>query len=113
MKIDFKNISFMTDFENGLRKALKMNLMMLLFMDAIFILLKIFGIKPKNMIYLKKPQKKYKYIFIFSMKIYPYILEEEKDEFLDNMENYIKNINNKCFSSFFEYFKKFGAKQIF
>ena len=54
MKIDFKNISFMTDFENRLRKALKMNLMMLLFMDAIFILLKIFGIKPKNMIYLKK-----------------------------------------------------------
>ena len=54
MKIDFKNISFMTDFENGLRKALKMNLMMLLFMDAIFILLKIFGIKPKYMVYLKK-----------------------------------------------------------
>ena len=31
------------------------------------------------------------------MKIYPYISEEEKDEFLDNMENYIKNINNKCY----------------
>ena len=44
------------------------------------------------------------------MKIYPYISEEEKDEFLDNMENYIKNINNKCYRVFMNILKKFGAK---
>ena len=47
------------------------------------------------------------------MKIYTYISEEEKDEFLDNMENYIKNINNKCYRVFMNILKKFGAKQIF
>ena len=40
------------------------------------------------------------------MKMYPYIREEEKDEFLDNMEHYIKNINNKGYLNFFKYFKK-------
>ena len=39
-------------------------------------------------------------------------MEEEKDEFLDNMENYIKNINNKGYLSFFNILKKFRPKQI-
>ena len=47
------------------------------------------------------------------MKIYTYISEEEKDEFLDNMENYIKNINNKCYRVFMNILKKFGENKFF
>ena len=47
------------------------------------------------------------------MKIYPYIMEEEKDEFLNNMEHYIKNINNKGYLSFFKYFKKVWSQTNF
>ena len=47
------------------------------------------------------------------MKMYPYIMEEEKDEFLDNKEHYIKNINNKEYMNFFKNFKKVWAKTNF
>ena len=47
------------------------------------------------------------------MKMYPYIMEGEKGEFLDNMEHYIKNINNKGYLSFFKYFKKVWAQTNF
>jgi hypothetical protein len=113
VKIDFKNISFMTDFENGLMKAFKN-----VFNDApiygcyFHFIINLYD-KAKKYGLFKKALKKYTYIIIISMKMYPYISEEEKDKFLDNMKNYIKNINNKCYSSFFEYFKKVWGKTNF
>ena len=113
VKIDFKKISFMTDFENGLRKALKN-----VFNDApiygcYFHFIKNLWYKAKKYGLFKKALKKCKYIIIFSMKLYPYFSEEEMDLFLGDMENYIKNINNKCYLSFFEYFKKVWGKTNF
>ena len=49
IKLDYSKVSFMTDFEKGLRKSLKMYLLEQKFMVAIFILLKIYGKKQKNL----------------------------------------------------------------
>ena len=48
------------------------------------------------------------------MKLFPYIKENMKEEYLNNMEKYIKTLENKeKYISFFNYFKKIGLLLIF
>ena len=113
VKIDFKNISFMSDFEKGLRKALNDVFSDTPIYGCYFHFVKNIWDKSKKFGLFKKASKKNTYIIIFAiMKMYPYIMEGEKDEFLDNMEHFIKNINNKDYFCFLNILKKFGPKQI-
>ena len=47
------------------------------------------------------------------MKMYPYLPNDEKKAFLENMEKYTKNLNNNKYYSFFKYFKRVWAKEEF
>ena len=69
--------------------------------------------KAKQLGLFKRDLRKTTFIIIFSMKMYPYLPEDEKQNFLGKMEKYAKNINNNKYFSFFNYFKKVLIKEEF
>ena len=59
--------------------------------------------KSEKKWFIEKKLKKTTFILIFGMKIYPYISEAEKPEFINNMNKYVNNISkdNKSYITFF------------
>ena len=107
IKLDYNIVSFMTDFEKGLRKSLKKVFVGAKIYGCYFHFIKNLWEKAKRCGLFSKILKKGTFILIFSMKLFPYIKENIKEEYLNNMEKYIKTLENKeKYISFFNYFKK-------
>ena len=78
---------------------------------AIFIWLKLYGLKIKKYKSCKKTILKETIILIFSFKIYPYIPKDQRDEYINQIENNFKSKPN--FGRLIIYFKKNWAKTNF
>lgn len=83
----------MTDFERGMQKALKEIFYETPLYGCYFHFIKNLWEKQKSR-YFQKELNKTTNIIFFSMKIFPYIPESEKEYFLDKMETFINNTNN-------------------
>ena len=87
IEIDFKKISIMTDFERGIRKALKEVFDGKPLYDCYFHFIKNLWEKEKQFGLFKRDLRKTTSIIIFSMKMYPYLIRE----LITSVNGFVKN----------------------
>ena len=87
IEVDFKKISIMTDFERGIRKALKEVFDGKPLYDCYFHFIKNLWEKAKQFGLFKRDLRKTTSIIIFSMKMYPYLIRE----LITSVNGFIKN----------------------
>ena len=109
--VNFKKIIFTADFERGLRKALIDSFPNSEILGCYFHMIKALWIKAKKYKLCKKALFKETIILIFSFKIYPYIPKDQRDDYINQIENNFKSKPN--FERLIIYFKKNWAKTNF
>ena len=105
INIDEKNIRFICDFEKSLIKSIntefsksKLNGCFFHYVKALWKKAKILGLTKFNLLKNTK-------IIIFGMKIYPFILQKNKEIFIKEIYDYANSIDNS-YKNFTNYFKK-------
>jgi len=111
LEINFKKMFIMMDFEKPSRKAIKDIFPECNLMGCFFHFSKALWNKAKKKGLLKKEYFKKTYTLIFSLKIYIFIRESEKEEYLKEIKNYFKE--NQKFKSLIDYFEKYWSKNNF
>ena len=96
----------MMDFEKPARKAIKAIFPECNLLGCFFHFQRPYGVRPKKKAFKKRIFYKNIY-FIFSLKIYIFIRESEKKEYLKEIKNYFRE--NKKFISFIDYFEKYWS----
>ena len=87
IKINYDKFIFLTDYEKALRNSIKKFFQNHILKVVSSITLRSFGVTPKNILYVNKKLFKYTRLFILCLKIYLYILSEEKDKYLEDLKN--------------------------
>lgn len=115
MTIDFSKISFMVDFEINLRKSISNIFANYEIMGCYFHFIKNLYYKMKKLGLTKKKDIKNNLKFLFFFKIFPYIKNESKEQYIKYIIDYYekKNIeDNSKHIAFIKYFIKnwYGVK---
>ena len=102
---ELKNIRIVTDFEKSLRKAISTVFPYILLDGCFFHYMKILWSKARDFGLCKKHLIKETFFFIFLFKIYPYVLSNQKKEYLKKVKDIYKENKHK-YSAFIEYYEK-------
>ena len=105
MKINFDKYIFITDYEKALRNGIIRNFPKSRFEGCYFHYVKILWCYAKKNGLCTKNRFKYTRLLIFCLKIYPYLVDEEQNNFLKEIKEYFNKIDDK-YSEFFLYFDK-------
>lgn len=105
INVDFKNINFICDLERSLIKPIKevfnksrINGCYFHYVKALWKKMKSYGLTTKNMIDKSK-------IIIFGCKIFPFILNKEKKNYINDLFEFAKKSNSN-YEKFIKYFKR-------
>ena len=102
---ELKNIRIVTDFEKSLRKAISKVFPNIILDGCFFHYTKILWSKAKELGLCKKKLIKETFFFIFLFKVYPYVLSDQKKEYLKKVKDIYKE-NKLKYSDFIEYYEK-------
>ena len=105
IEIDFNNKSIMCDFEHSLRTAIKNNIKDIKLRGCFFHFSKSIYKKCKEYGLFTKNRKKDKIIISFILKLYPYIPTDLRKDYINKIENHIKNLD-KGYQKLISYFNK-------
>ena len=102
----FKDIKIMSDFEIGLRRAIKNKFEDCLLDGCYFHYCKAIWKKIKKLNLFKKKLRYNTIIIVFSMKAYPFIKNDKKENFYQKMEIYCNNLGGN-YIKLINYFNKY------
>ena len=105
ISLKYDKLIIIADYEKALRNAVLNNFPDIKMEGCYFHYVKNLWSYAKKHSLCKKNILNKTQLIIFCFKIYPYILEEEKKEFLSKIKNHFENVNQK-FKNFFDYFIK-------
>ena len=105
IKIDFSEKSIMTDYEHALRSAIKSNLHFIKITSCYFHYAKAIYKKCKYYHLFNKNNKKNTILIAFILKLFPYIPTGLRDEYLEKIRIYIKDLD-KSYTKLLNYFEK-------
>lgn len=103
--IEFKDKSFMTDYEKTLRIAVKNNFVDSKIRGCYFHHSKMIYKKCKNYNLFSKKKRKNTVIIAFILKIFPYIPKNLREDYISKVENFIKDLE-PGYKKLIIYFKK-------
>ena len=105
IEIDLNNKSIMCDFEHSLRTAIINNIKDIKLRGCFFHFSKSIYKKCKEYGLFTKNRKKDTIIIAFILKLYPYIPTDLRKDYINKIENHIKNFE-KEYQKLISYFKK-------
>ena len=102
----FEDIKIMSDFEIGLRKAIKKNFELCLLDGCYFHYCKAIWKKIKKLNLFKKKLRYNTIIIFFVMKVYPYIKTDKREKYYEKLEIFAENLGDN-YIKLLKYFKKY------
>ena len=105
ININFKNIRFLCDFEKSLLKAIRNKFNGSKINGCYFHFVKSLWKKMRNLGFTKKKSLNNTKIIIFACKLFPFILKENKNKYINELYDYANKIDCN-YSKFIKYFHK-------
>ena len=112
IEVQFKGISFMSDFEFSLMKAIREEFSESRLNGCYFHYVKAPWKKMRNQGLAQKKLIENAKIIVFACKIYPFILKDKRSNYIEDLYNYALSVDTK-FNKFISYFKKRWEKSPF